>query len=133
MIAGRVSPDGVELHEVSRFGNDPVRAGGTLYWDILRLYASVVSGLRSAAESFPLARRRHRLVGGRLRAARFRGRALGNPVHYRDARTEGVTVPVPAAELYAATGIQHLPFNTIYQLAASRGHAVARGGVGPCC
>jgi sugar (pentulose or hexulose) kinase len=40
-------------------------------------------------------------------------------VHYRDARTERVRVPVPAAELYAVTGTQHLPFNTIYQLAAT--------------
>ena len=48
------------------------------------------------------------------------GALLGNPVHYRDARTEGVRVPrVPAAELYAVTGTQHLPFNTIYQLAAT--------------
>ena len=48
------------------------------------------------------------------------GALIGNPVHYRDARTDGVTIPVPAAELYAVTGIQHLPFNTIYQLAAAR-------------
>ena len=47
------------------------------------------------------------------------GALLGNPVHYRDVRTEGVRIPVPAAELYAVTGIQHLPFNTVYQLAAT--------------
>ena len=35
VIAGRVSAGGVELHEVSRFPNEPVRAGGTLHWDIL--------------------------------------------------------------------------------------------------
>jgi len=44
-------------------------------------------------------------------------------VHYRDARTAGVPArvhaAVPAAELYAVTGIQQLPFNTIYQLAAT--------------
>jgi rhamnulokinase len=51
------------------------------------------------------------------------GALLGNPVHYRDARTTGVPAlvhaAVPAAELYAVTGIQQLPFNTIYQLAAT--------------
>jgi rhamnulokinase len=57
------------------------------------------------------------------------GALLGNPVHYRDARTTGrpalVHAAVPAAELYAVTGIQQLPFNTIYQLAAAPmlGHA----------
>ena len=54
------------------------------------------------------------------------GALLGNPVHYRDGRTEGVTVPVPAAELYAVTGIQYLPFNTIYQVAAAPGGRVGQ-------
>jgi rhamnulokinase len=50
-------------------------------------------------------------------------------VHYRDARTDGVAArmqaAVPADELYAVTGIAQLPFNTIYQLAATPelGHA----------
>ena len=125
VIAARVSGSGAELHEVSRFPNEPVLAGGTLYWDILRLYGAVVAGLSAAAAQFPLAG-----VGidswgvdyGLLDA----GDALiGKPVHYRDARTDGVTSPVPAAELYAVTGIQHLPFNTIYRLAASSLAAVA--------
>ena len=55
VIAGRVSGSGVELHEVSRFPNEPVRAGGTLHWDILGLYRSVCSGLAAAASTFPLA------------------------------------------------------------------------------
>jgi rhamnulokinase len=121
VIAGRVSPGGIELHEVSRFPNEPVRAGGTLHWDILRLHASVVSGLLAAAASFPLAGAGIDSWGvdyGLLDAA---GTLIGNPVHYRDARTDGITAPVPFGELYAVTGIQHLPFNTIYQLAAARG------------
>ena len=121
VLAARVSDAGVSLHEVSRFPNEPVLAGGTLYWDILRLYSSVVSGLREAAASFPLASAGIDSWGvdyGLLDAA---GALVGNPVHYRDVRTSGVSVPVPAASLYAVTGIQHLPFNTIYQLAASLG------------
>jgi len=53
------------------------------------------------------------------------GALLGNPVHYRDTRTEGAAdrlrARIPAADLYAATGIQQLPFNTIYQLTAAAG------------
>jgi rhamnulokinase len=53
------------------------------------------------------------------------GALLGNPVHYRDARTTGVLATVlariPAQELYSVTGIQQLPFNTICQLAAAAG------------
>jgi rhamnulokinase len=121
VIAGQVSASGVELHEVSRFPNEPVRAGGTLHWDILGLYRSVCSGLTAAASTFSLASAGIDTWGvdyGLLDAA---GALVGNPVHYRDSRTDGVTVPVPAETLYAVTGIQHLPINTIYQLAAAAG------------
>jgi rhamnulokinase len=121
VIAGQVSRDGVDLHEVSRFPNEPVRVGGTLHWDILRLYGDVLSGLRRAAGGFPLASAGIDSWGVDYGLLDSGGALIGNPVHYRDARTEGVTVPVPAAELYATTGIQHLPFNTIYQLAAAAG------------
>ncbi len=121
VIAGRVSREGVELREVNRFPNEPVRAGGTLYWDILRLYGDVLAGLRQAAASYPLASAGIDSWGVDYGLLDPAGALIGNPVHYRDGRTEGVTVPVPGQELYAATGIQHLPFNTIYQLAASLG------------
>ena len=123
VMAGQVSDSGITVHEVHRFPNEPVAVGGTLYWDILRLHAEVRHGLAAAARRFALAG-----VGidswgvdyGLLDAS---GALLGNPVHYRDARTEGVTArvhaAVPAAELYAVTGIQQLAFNTIYQLAAT--------------
>ncbi len=119
VMAGQVSDSGVALHEVHRFGNQPVTAGGTLYWDILRLYADVRHGLELAAHQFPLASAGIDSWGVDYGLLDEAGALLGNPVHYRDARTEGVRVPVPAAELYAITGIQHLPFNTIYQLAAT--------------
>ncbi len=119
VMAGRVSDAGVALREVHRFGNEPVSAGGTLYWDILRLLASVRHGLALAAREFPLASAGIDSWGVDYGLLDETGALLGNPVHYRDARTDGIRVPVPAAELYAVTGIQHLPFNTIYQLAAT--------------
>ena len=121
VIAARVSGDTVALHEVTRFKNEPVAAGGTLYWDILRLHARAVAGLSAAAESFPLASIGIDSWGvdyGLLDAA---GSLIGNPVHYRDGRTNGVSLPVPFPDVYSVTGIQHLPFNTIYQLAAATG------------
>jgi rhamnulokinase len=118
-MAGQVSDSGVTLHEVHRFPNEPVTAGGTLYWDILRLYADVRRGLELAARQFPLASAGIDGWGVDYGLLDEAGALLGNPVHYRDARTEGGRVPVPAAELYAVTGTQHLPFNTIYQLAAT--------------
>src|SRR5580704_1751175 len=121
VFAGQVSRDSVKLHEVSRFPNEPVRAGGTLHWDILRLYADVAAGLRHAAAAYPLASAgidSWAVDYGLLDAS---GALIGNPVHYRDSRTDGVSLPLSASELYATTGIQHLPFNTIYQLAAAAG------------
>ncbi|MER6683440.1 rhamnulokinase [Streptomyces olivaceoviridis] len=126
VMVGRVSPDSVELSEAHRFPNRPVRVPEGLRWDILALYGGVLDGLRAAGAH----------CGGRLASVGIDswavdyglldadGALLGNPVHYRDARTEGVAekvwATVPAAELYAATGIQYAPFNTLYQLAAAR-------------
>ena len=123
VMAGQVSDSGVSLHEVHRFPNLPVAAGGTLYWDILRLYADVRHGLEEAARRFPLSGAGIDSWGVDFGLLDDAGTLLCNPVHYRDARTEGVAArvhaAVPADELYAVTGIQQLPFNTIYQLAAT--------------
>lgn len=123
VMAGRVSGPDVSLHEVHRFANVPVTAGGTLYWDILRLYADVRHGLEAAAGQFPLASAGIDSWGVDYGLLDEFGALLGNPVHYRDSRTDGVAArvlaAVPAGELYAVTGIQQLPFNTIYQLAAT--------------
>jgi sugar (pentulose or hexulose) kinase len=119
VIAARVSSSRVELHEVCRFPNEPVLAGGTLYWDILRLHGSVMAGLSAAATSFQLASAGIDAWGCDYGLLDSGGALLGNPVHYRDARTDQLTPPVPFGDLYQATGIQHLPFNTIYQLTAA--------------
>ncbi len=121
VIAAHVSADGVELREVSRFPNEPVLAGGTLHWDILRLYADVRDGLRKAAATFPLSSAGIDSWGCDYGLLDSDGALIGNPVHYRDRRTDGITIPVPPAELYTTTGIQHLPFNTIYQVVAATG------------
>ncbi|GAA2670229.1 rhamnulokinase family protein [Streptomyces aculeolatus] len=115
------------IEEVHRFPNRPVRLAGTLHWDVLALYGGVLDGLRAAG----------RRSGGRLAGAGIdswavdyglldaSGALIGNPVHYRDTRTEGMAAKLaavlPADELYRATGLAHLPFNTVYQLLAARG------------
>lgn len=124
MVAG-VAHGRLELQEVHRFPNGGVRAGGTLHWDILRLYADVLAGLHAAARDHDLA-----AFGIDSWAVDFglldaTGALLGNPVHYRDehaaSAVDQVQARVTASDLYAVTGIQHLPFNTLYQLAAAAG------------
>jgi len=122
VMLGRVGPDHLELTEVHRFRNGGVRLPDGLYWDVLGLYTDVLTGLRAAA-------REEHLAGlavdswavdyGLLDA---RGALQGNPRHYRDPRTDAVIDDVHAkldpARLYGVTGLQFLPFNTLYQLAA---------------
>ncbi|MFI7277369.1 rhamnulokinase family protein [Streptomyces sp. NPDC049879] len=127
VMLGAVTDRGVSLREVHRFPNRPVRVGGTLHWDVLALYGGVLDGLRaagSAVDGGPAG------IGIDSWAVDYglldgTGALLGNPVHYRDERTAGaaerVAAVLPPRELYAATGIQHLPFNTVYQLVAAQG------------
>ena len=125
VMIGRVAPDELELTEVHRFSNDPVRLPDGLHWDILRLYREVLAGLREAT------RAADGLVsigvdswGCDHALLDEAGSLIGDPWHYRDDRTQAAMAAVheviPQAALYARTGIQELPFNTIYQLAASR-------------
>ncbi|MGW7267431.1 rhamnulokinase [Streptomyces sp. NPDC054842] len=124
VMVGRVGPGSLELTEAHRFPNRPVRVPEGLRWDILGLYAGVLDGLRAAGPVDSVGIDSWAVDYGLLDAD---GALLGNPVHYRDARTEGVAervwATVPAAELYAATGLQYAPFNTLYQLAAACGSA----------
>jgi len=122
VMLGRVGPEHLTLTEVHRFRNGGVRLPDGLYWDVLGLYTDVLTGLRAAA-------REEHLAGlavdswavdyGLLDA---RGALQGNPRHYRDPRTDAVIDDVHAkldpARLYGVTGLQFLPFNTLYQLAA---------------
>jgi len=111
----------LDVTEVHRFPNVPVRVHERLHWDALRLYDGVLEGLRAAARQ-----------GGSLASVAVdgwgvdfglldrAGRLLQNPVHYRDRRTERafdeVRERVPPREIFRRTGNQLLPINTIYQL-----------------
>ncbi|WP_314177663.1 rhamnulokinase [Streptomyces winkii] len=124
VITGGFGEGPVDLREVHRFPNRPVRTGGTLHWDILALYQGVLDGLRKAGPVASVGVDSWAVDYGLLDAD---GVLLGNPVHYRDARTEGMADRLAEAltpqELYAHTGLQYLPFNTVYQLAAARDSA----------
>ncbi|MGW0138519.1 rhamnulokinase [Streptomyces calvus] len=127
VMVGRVGPGSLEVSEVHRFPNRPVRVPEGLRWDVLGLYAGVLQGLRAAGPVDSVGIDSWAVDYGLLDAD---GALLGNPVHYRDSRTEGVAekvwASVPADELYAATGLQYAPFNTLYQLTAARDTAQLR-------
>lgn len=127
VMIGRVGPANLDLSEAHRFPNRPVRLGNGLHWDVPGLYQGVLDGLREAARRGEIAS-----VGVDSWAVDYGlldadGQLLGNPYHYRDTRTAGAAEAVrdrlPARDLYQVTGIQHLSFNTVFQLAAAAGSA----------
>ncbi|MDG4825511.1 rhamnulokinase [Asanoa sp. WMMD1127] len=122
VVVGRLGDGRLDLTTVHRFANQPVRAGGTLHWDVLALYAGILDGLRAAGPVDSVGIDSWAVDYGLLDAT---GALLGNPVHYRDSRTDAVWKATAARlgeeRLYATTGLQQLPFNTLYQLAAAAG------------
>ncbi|MEV7098300.1 rhamnulokinase family protein [Amycolatopsis sp. NPDC051045] len=117
VMAGTAGPSLLTVEEVRRFPNGGVRAGPALYWDILGLYRETLAGIREAGRLDGVGIDSWAVDYGLLDD---RGALLGNPVHYRDPRTDGVPAEVlskvSARELYDVTGLQQLPFNTLYQL-----------------
>jgi len=131
VVAGRVGPDRLELAEAHRFVNEPVRLAGTLHWNTAGLYTEILRGLRFLGRDHgtPVS------IGVDSWAVDYglldaEGALLGAPVHYRDGRTDGVAETVNASlgvdSLYQRSGLQILPFNTIYQLVAARDTAAYR-------
>src|SRR5258708_21101536 len=113
--------DAQQLHteEVYRFANVPVAVHKTLHWDILRLWADVETAIAKVGQVDCIGIDTWAIDFGLLDKA---GHLLGNPVHYRDRRTDGmleyVFSKVKRDEVFDQTGIQILPFNTLYQLAS---------------
>ena len=109
----------LQVEELHRFANTPVSVRGTRHWDALGLWREITTGLEKGKLRRPAS------LGVDTWGVDFalldaQGALLGNPVHYRDARTTGmmeaVFSRVPRAEVFAQTGIQFIPINTLYQI-----------------
>lgn len=122
VMLGRWDGQRFDLQELHRFPNIPLEEHDGLFWNVQQIWEEIKAGIRAYATRYdaPLAG-----IGidtwavdyGLLDAA---GKLLGNPHHYRDRRTVGVPQQVdrriPPQRLYERTGMQRLPFNTLYQL-----------------
>jgi rhamnulokinase len=112
------------LEELHRFSNGGVSVRGNVDWDLLRIWSEIQSGLTRYKARFgdsPAG------VGVDAWGVDFglldkHGRLLGNPTCYRDPRTNGVPenvfARVPEVEIFAATGVQTMQINTLFQLYA---------------
>ena len=119
-IIGCFDGEKITLEEVHRFSNDPVSVGGTVYWDVLRLFYEIKQGIIKA-----------RMAGGfdsigidtwgvDFGLIDKEGKLMENPIHYRDARTVGMVdeafKTMPREKIYGITGIQFMELNTLFQL-----------------
>ncbi len=121
-ILGRFDGNKLQLDEMHRFTNDPVIAGGSFYWDILRLYHEMKQGILKCVKNGDgdFAGIGIDTWGVDFGLLGQDGQLLGIPHHYRDSRNDGMIEAacevIPNREIYDATGIQFLKFNTLYQL-----------------
>lgn len=124
VMAGLWNGKKLTLEEIHRFPNGPVLLADSLRWDVVRLWAEIQTGLTMAAKKFG---KRIVSVGADTWGVDYvlltkRGEMLGQPYHYRDARTNGVMEKafkrVSQAEIFAQTGLQFMQLNTLFQLVA---------------
>jgi rhamnulokinase len=122
VMLGRWDSERFALQELRRFANQPVHVLSQMHWDVLRLWNEIKAGLASYAALFdaPLAGIGVDTWGVDFALLDRAGRLIGNPVTYRDPRTDGmierVFERVPRRQIFGQTGIQVMPINTLYQL-----------------
>ena len=122
VMLGRWDGRRFQLEEMHRFPNGGVNVLGTLHWDALRLWSEIQAGLaRYAAQvAQPLSGVGVDTWGVDFGLLDRAGQLLGNPVHYRDSRTDGMPERafqrVPREEIFRVTGLQFMQLNTLYQL-----------------
>jgi len=124
VMAGLWDGKRIRIEELHRFPNGPVELGGTLRWDVLRLWSEIQHGLSLAARKYG---KSVKSVGvdtwgvDHVLLSRS-NELLAQPFHYRDSRTNGVMARafrcVPREKIFAATGLQFMEINTLYQLLA---------------
>lgn len=110
----------ITMEEIHRFSNDTVTVNGTMYWDILRLFFEIKTGITKAVVKGGFDAIGIDTWGVDFGLVDQHGRLISNPVNYRDRRTEGmiekVFETVSREELYSVTGTQIIRINTLYQL-----------------
>ena len=113
----------IELEEMHRFSNEPVLIGGHLYWDFLRLFHELKTGIKKAKAKY----KDIASIGIDTWAVDYglldeNDNLISNPIHYRDTRTNNIIKDIEKVvsfkEIYNSTGIQYMEFNTLYQLYA---------------
>lgn len=125
VIAGFVEAGKLQLEQVHRFANDAVWIQNSLQWDLPSLWQEILVGLRTASERYPnIASVGVDSWGVDYILLDEQDLFAGPARTYRDPRTVGILEKafeiVPREEIFAATGIQFMVINSLYQLLAAR-------------
>ncbi len=125
VMLGTVNEAGIELSEMHRFPNGPVRVGRILHWDILRLWGEIQTGIAKTMAQTSENGQSVSGIGVDTWGVDFglldnNGELIANPVHYRDSRTDGMPAKffsrMPREKAYGITGVQTMNLNTLFQL-----------------
>ena len=121
-LLGRFESGCLSLTEVRRFPNVPVTAGATLRWNVQALWGEIQQAIASTREG--LTSIGVDAWGCDYALLNEQGELVEQPYHYRDHRTDEAMASAftrfPRADIYRTTGIQFLPFNTLFQLHAAQ-------------
>jgi rhamnulokinase len=123
-VLGTLENGRLTLQEKHRFANPTGRMNGHLHWNLLAQWEELKTGLKNVAGGPPLSGIGVDTWGVDYGLIGKVGNVLGNPHHYRDARTDGVMertfAKVARDRIFEATGVQFMQFNTLFQLMAMR-------------
>jgi len=125
-ILGTLDNGRLQLEELHRFLNTPVRIPSGLYWDTFRLFHEIQQGLAAAGRDrkVPLSGIGVDTWGVDFGLVGHDGSLVANPMHYRDSRNDGMLektfAVVPREEIFAQTGVQFMQLNTLCQLYAMK-------------
>jgi rhamnulokinase len=123
LMFGAIEGGRIELEEIHRFANAPIKAAGSMHWDVPRLFEELKAGLRKAARlGRPIASISTDSWGVDYLLFDAAGALMPPAFHYRDPRYQrgekAALAKVPWETIFAETGIQYMGINTIFQLAS---------------
>jgi rhamnulokinase len=124
VIIGYLEASRLRIEEIYRFPTGMFSVRGRLHWNIYQLFEEIKKGLAITASNTQIDCLALDTWGVDFGLVARDGTILGLPYAYRDQHTQGAMEEffrqVPPERIYSLTGIQFLPFNSLYQLYAMK-------------
>lgn len=120
-VVVRLDNKKVEMEEIHRFPNRPVRLAGTMYWDFPFLFTEIITAIRYCSEqNIGLDGIGVDTWGVDFGLLDENGQLLANPVHYRDGRTDKIheysNATMSTQEVFEATAAEPWAISSLFQL-----------------